>query len=251
MRRPPRRQPEQAPIRQEVLHCTIHFYICANPPPYNIVNAADRSEVMNAIGTVAGGSDAPPARILVVDDDTELRRMLVNYLEQQNLRVLSAGGRAEMTRQFAAREPNLVLLDLKLDKEDGLDLLREIRSSSDVPVIIMTGHRRDEIDRVVGLELGADDYVTKPFGLRELLARVRAVLRRQDAGARSSPERETASGGFQFEHWHLDLRTRRLLKPDGVHVPLTKGEYALLVAFVSAPGRPLTTGILAAGDPRA
>jgi DNA-binding response OmpR family regulator len=195
---------------------------------------------MNPIGTVAGGSETPPARILVVDDDTELRRMLANYLEQQNLRVLSAGGRSEMSRQFAAREPNLVLLDLKLDKEDGLDLLREIRSSSDVPVIIMTGHRRDEIDRVVGLELGADDYVTKPFGLRELLARVRAVLRRQDAGARSTPEREAASGGFKFENWHLDLRTRRLLKPDGVHVPLTKGEYALLVAFVSAPGRPLT-----------
>jgi two-component system OmpR family response regulator len=214
-------------------------YTCAVPFPYRPVSETDRAEDMNAIGTAAG-SDAPPARILVVDDDTELRRMLVNYLEQQNLRVLSAAGREEMTRQFAVREPNLVLLDLKLDKEDGLDLLREIRSSSDVPVIIMTGHRRDEIDRVVGLELGADDYVTKPFGLRELLARVRAVLRRQDAGARSVPEREAAVGGYRFENWHLDLRTRRLLNPDGVHVPLTKGEYALLVAFVSAPGRPLT-----------
>jgi DNA-binding response OmpR family regulator len=194
---------------------------------------------MNAIGAAAGGSDAPPARILVVDDDTELRRMLVNYLEQQNLRVLSAGGREEMTRQFAVREPNLVLLDLKLDKDDGLDLLREIRSNSDVPVIIMTGHRRDEIDRVVGLELGADDYVTKPFGLRELLARVRAILRRHDAG-RLGAERETAAGGFTFEGWHLDRRHRRLLNPDGVQVPLTKGEYALLVAFLMAPGRPLT-----------
>jgi DNA-binding response OmpR family regulator len=194
---------------------------------------------MNSIVSASGGTDAPPARILVVDDDTELRRMLVNYLEQQNLRVLSAAGRDEMSRQFAVREPSLVLLDLKLDKDDGLDLLREIRSNSDVPVIIMTGHRRDEIDRVVGLELGADDYVTKPFGLRELLARVRAVLRRQDL-SRQGVDREAVSGGFRFEGWHLDLRTRRLLNPDSVHVPLTKGEYALLVAFLMAPGRPLT-----------
>jgi two-component system, OmpR family, response regulator len=214
-------------------------YTYAGPVPYAAVDEAARGEVMNSIVSASGGIDAPPARILVVDDDTELRRMLVNYLEQQNLRVLSAAGRDEMSRQFAVREPNLVLLDLKLDKDDGLDLLREIRSNSDVPVIIMTGHRRDEIDRVVGLELGADDYVTKPFGLRELLARVRAVLRRQDL-SRQGADREAVSGGFRFEGWHLDLRTRRLLNPDSVHVPLTKGEYALLVAFLMAPGRPLT-----------
>jgi two-component system, OmpR family, response regulator len=186
----------------------------------------------------ANGELSQP-RILVVDDDGELRRMLVNYLEGQNMRVLSAGSREEMSRQFAAREPNLVLLDLRLDKDDGLDLLREIRSHSDVPVIIMTGHRRDEIDRVVGLELGADDYVTKPFGLRELLARVRAVLRRHDSG-RAASDHDPASGGFKFEGWELDLRNRRLLNPDGAPVPLTKGEYALLVAFLNAPGRPLT-----------
>jgi two-component system OmpR family response regulator len=213
-------------------------YTCADTLPYRALHEADRADVMNPIGSATSG-DAPPARILVVDDDNELRRMLVNYLEQQNLRVLSASGRDEMSRQFAVREPNLVLLDLKLDKDDGLDLLREIRSNSDVPVIIMTGHRRDEIDRVVGLELGADDYVTKPFGLRELLARVRAILRRHDAG-RQGAEREAAAGGFLFDGWHLDLRTRRLLNPSRVHVPLTKGEYALLVAFLMAPGRPLT-----------
>ena len=97
------------------------LYTYADPLPYAEASEADRVEVMNAIGTATGGNEAPPARILVVDDDTELRRMLVNYLEQQNLRVLSAGGREEMTRQFAVREPNLVLLDLKLDKDDGLD----------------------------------------------------------------------------------------------------------------------------------
>jgi two-component system, OmpR family, response regulator len=187
----------------------------------------------------SGATDLSQPRILVVDDDAELRRMLVNYLEGQSMRVLSASNREEMSRQFAAREPNLVLLDLRLDKDDGLDVLRDIRSRSDVPVIIMTGHRRDEIDRVVGLELGADDYVTKPFGLRELLARVRAVLRRHDFG-RAASEHEPASGGFRFEGWELDLRAHRLLNPEGATVPLTKGEYALLVAFLNAPGRPLT-----------
>jgi two-component system OmpR family response regulator len=187
----------------------------------------------------SGAADLSQPRILVVDDDAELRRMLVNYLEGQSMRVLSASNREEMSRQFAAREPNLVLLELRLDKDDGLDVLRDIRSRSDVPVIIMTGHRRDEIDRVVGLELGADDYVTKPFGLRELLARVRAVLRRHDFG-RAASEHEPASGGFRFEGWELDLRAHRLLNPEGATVPLTKGEYALLVAFLNAPGRPLT-----------
>jgi two-component system, OmpR family, response regulator len=190
------------------------------------------------VPSVSGG-DALPARILIVDDDAELRRMLVSYLEQQNMRVTSASGREEMSRHFAVREPSLVVLDLRLDNEDGLDLLREIRSRSDVPVIITTGHRRDEIDRVVGLELGADDYITKPFGPRELLARVRAVLRRHDSG-RAASERGPASGGYRFAGWKLDLRQRCLFNPERAQIPLTKGEYALLVAFLAAPGRPLT-----------
>src|SRR5258708_31412354 len=106
-------------------------------------------------------------------------------------------------------EPNLVILDLRLGQEDGLDLLREIRSRSDVPVIITTGHRRDEIDRVVGLELGADDYITKPFGLRELLARIRAVLRRREAGHAAVP-RHPEKGRRRFGGWQLDRQTRRL-----------------------------------------
>jgi DNA-binding response OmpR family regulator len=163
----------------------------------------------------------------------------MNYLEEQNIRAISASNREEMLRHFSTREPSLVLLDLRLDKEDGLDLLREIRSRYDVPVIIMTGHRRDEVDRVVGLELGADDYVTKPFGLRELLARVRAVLRRHEAGRAVSDEAQSR-GGYRFEGWHVDLRARRLINREGEQVPLTKGEYALLVAFLAAPGRPLT-----------
>src|SRR5262249_39759499 len=136
-------------------------------------------------------------------------------------------------------EPDLIVLDLRLGREDGLDLLREIRSSSDVPVIIITGHRRDDIDRVVGLELGADDYITKPFNLRELLARVRAVLRRFDAG-RARPARDPERRRFRFSGWQLDCKTRRLADPTGSVVALTKGEYGLLLAFLEAPQRPLS-----------
>lgn len=180
-----------------------------------------------------------PTQILVVDDDLSLQRMVVNYLEEHNMRATSVSGQEEMTRHFASSEPSLVLLDLRLGQEDGLDLLREIRSHSDVPVIITTGHRRDEIDRVVGLELGADDYLTKPFGLRELLARIRAVLRRRELG-RATPQRDPARGRLRFGGWQLDRLTRRLTNPEGAPVPLTKGEYSLLTAFLDAPQRPLS-----------
>jgi DNA-binding response OmpR family regulator len=106
-------------------------------------------------------------------------------------------------------------------------------------VIIITGHRRDDIDRVVGLELGADDYLTKPFNLRELLARVRAILRRFDAG-RSGPARDPERGRFRFSGWQLDRRIRQLTDPAGTPVALTKGEYAMLLAFLEAPQRPLS-----------
>src|SRR5215469_5225763 len=178
-------------------------------------------------------------RVLVVEDDPALQRMILAYFEENNIRTLVASGRQEMVNRLGSAQVRLVILDLRLGDEDGLDLLREIRASSDVPVIIITGHRRDEIDRVVGLELGADDYLTKPFSLRELLARVRAVLRRFDAG-RSAPIREPARGRWRFSGWQLDRRTRRLTDPDGAPVALTKGEYALLTAFLDAPQRPLS-----------
>jgi DNA-binding response OmpR family regulator len=185
-------------------------------------------------------ADNRPARIFIVEDDPVMLGMVADYLEQHNMHAVPASGRQEMIRYFAASEPDLVILDLRLGQEDGFDLLREIRSRSDVPIIITTGDRRDEIDRVVGLELGADDYVTKPFSLRELLARIRAVLRRQEAGRvalqRDGPER----GRYKFGGWQLDRRTRRLTDPNGTEVVLTKGEYALLTAFLDAPQRPLS-----------
>ena len=180
-----------------------------------------------------------PARICIVEDDPVMLRMVGDYLEQHNMRAISVSGRQEMARLFAAGEPDLVVLDLRLDQEDGLDLLREIRTRSDVPVIITTGDRRDEIDRVVGLELGADDYLTKPFSLRELLARIRAVLRRREVGRAASP-RDAERGRYRFGGWQLDRRTRRLTDAGGTEVPLTKGEYALLTAFLDAPQRPLS-----------
>src|SRR5262249_3322760 len=150
-----------------------------------------------------GGADRQIC-VLVVEDDPALQRMILNYFMENNIRTLVACDRREMAGQLAGNDVNLVILDLRLGQEDGLDLLRQIRSNSDVPVIIITGHRRDEIDRVVGLELGADDYLTKPFNLRELLARVRAVLRRFEIG-RTAPARDPAGGRFRFGGgWQLD-----------------------------------------------
>jgi two-component system OmpR family response regulator len=201
---------------------------------------SDSITAMEFSGDVPPGEQhRSPTRILVVDDDAAAQHMVASYLEENNFLIATAAGRQEVALQFKAAEPNLVILDLRLGQEDGLDLLREIRADSDVPVIIMTGHRRDEIDRVVGLELGADDYVTKPFGLRELLARIRAVLRRREM-AHAATQRDTGRGRLRFAGWELDRRLRRLTDPNGAVVGLTKGEYALLLAFLDAPRRPLT-----------
>jgi len=190
-------------------------------------------------GTRAGRVYVGWPRVLVIDDDPSTRHVLSNYLEQHEMCVTLASQRQDVVRQFAAGEPSLVILDLPLGHENGFDLLREIRSRSDVPVIITTGHWSDEIDRVVGLELGADDYMTEPSGLRELLARIRAVLRRREP-SRLASQREAARGRCRFGSWQLDRRARRLTNAVGEPVALTKGEYALLLAFLDAPQRPLS-----------
>src|SRR5689334_3671538 len=177
--------------------------------------------------------------IIVVDDDSTLRQMVIRYLEDHDVPTRAASSKEELKRHLEGAEPSLIILDLRLGQDDGLDLLREIRSYSDVPVIITTGHRPDEIDRIVGLELGADDYIIKPFSLRELLARVRAVLRRQEMG-RVARAHEPERGGYRFDGWQLERRNRRLLDPNGTPVALSKGEYALLLAFLEAPQRPLS-----------
>jgi DNA-binding response OmpR family regulator len=176
---------------------------------------------------------------LLVEDDNTLRHLVINYLEDHGIRAVSASRRDEVSGLLARSQPDLVVLDLRLGQEDGLDLLREIRAQSDVPIIITTGQRRDEVDRVVGLELGADDYITKPFGLRELLARIRAVLRRRETG-QANIQREMEKGRCRFGGWQLDRGNRQLTNSAGELVALTKGEYALLIAFLDAPQRPLS-----------
>ena len=182
---------------------------------------------------------ADVGHIVIVDDDAALRQLVTSYLEDQNIPARSVSSRSELNRQLEGTNPSLIILDLRLGQDDGLDLLREIRTHSDVPVIITTGHRPDEIDRIVGLELGADDYIIKPFSLRELLARVRAVLRRQEMG-RAARARDPERGGYRFNGWKLERRGRRLLDSGETPVALSKGEYALLLAFLQAPQRPLT-----------
>jgi DNA-binding response OmpR family regulator len=187
----------------------------------------------------SGGNEHKSHTCLVVEDDGTMRHLVTNYLEDHDIRAVAASRRDEVAALLTRSQPDLVVLDLRLGKEDGLDLLREIRAHSDIPVIITTGHRRDEIDRVVGLELGADDYITKPFGLRELLARIRAVLRRREAG-QAAAQRDAEKGRSKFGSWQLDRRSRRLTNASGEPIILTKGEYALLIAFLDAPQRPLT-----------
>jgi len=177
--------------------------------------------------------------ILVVDDDPAMRDLVGTYLESHNYRVsMAAEGRA-MTRILSGNGVDLVLLDLKLANEDGFELMRGLGTSADVPIIVITGHRRDEADRVIGLELGADDYLLKPFGLRELLARVRAVLRRAEVSERRARQSQKRAR-YRFAGWELDLRTRRLTSPAGATVLLTAGELNLLLAFVRSPQQVLS-----------
>ena len=182
--------------------------------------------------TIASGNGAErkSPTCLVVEDDSTIRHLVTNYLEDHDIRAVSASRRDQVLMLLTRSRPDLVILDLRLGREDGLDLLREIRADSDIPVIIITGHRRDEIDRVLGLELGADDYITKPFGLRELLARIRAVLRRLEAG-QAAAQRDAEKGRCKFGSWQLDRRGRHLTNSSSEPITLTKGEYALLTRF--------------------
>ncbi|RWK43267.1 response regulator [Mesorhizobium sp.] len=177
---------------------------------------------------------AAAKHILVVDDDPEIREMLINYLESENFRVSAVADSRAMSRVFSERPVDLVLLDMRLADEDGFEIMRQLGSPPEAPpIIIITGHRRDEVDRVVGLELGADDYITKPFSLRELLARVRAVLRRSGSTRQQSPGKKPKR--YRFAGWELDMRMRRLSSPAGEATPLTAGEFNLLAAFLQSP----------------
>jgi DNA-binding response OmpR family regulator len=175
------------------------------------------------------------AHVLVVDDEPEIANLLQRYLAGQGYTVSTAEGGVAMRRIMAETEVDLVLLDLGLPGEDGLALMRSLRQTSSVAVIVVTG-RSEQVDRIVGLEVGADDYVTKPFDVRELAARVRSVLRRT-RGKTDPAENSAPLEVARFAGWTLDLAARRLESPQGKVVDLTTGEFELLAALVKSPGR--------------
>ena len=169
--------------------------------------------------------------ILVVDDQQEICDLVREYLSGEGFRVSTANDGAGLREELSRGPVDLVILDLVLPGEDGLQLARELRTQSDIGIIMLTG-RGETVDRIIGLEMGADDYLSKPFHLRELLARVRSVLRR--GGGRGAGERPAgARARVQFSGWSLDLASRELTSPAGEEVRLTTGEYELLAAFVN------------------
>lgn len=178
-----------------------------------------------------------PPHVLALDDDAYVRALLKDFLARHDLRVTAVATGAEMLRVLEQEPVDILLLDLRLNREDGLALARQVREKSSIPIILLTG-KTDEADRVMGLELAADDYVTKPFSPRELVARVRALLRRAQQEA-TAPD-ATEPRAYRFAGWELNLRRRRLTGADGQPVELTNSEFNLLCAFLSAPQRVLT-----------
>jgi len=183
---------------------------------------------------------SPPetAHVLAVDDDPSVRKMIADYLADNEMRVTALASGREIGAVLGRETIDLIVLDLRLPGEDGMQIARELREQSQIPIIMLTG-RKDEADRIMGLELGADDYLTKPFSPRELLARIRALLRR-------SRSHETVADGLQkirayrFAGWELNVRLRRLVAPGGGIVALTNNEFNLLVAFLASPERVLS-----------
>lgn len=178
---------------------------------------------------------SPEGHILIVDDDAEIRRLAGKFLREHGHKVTTAQDAREMREAMKAGPVDLIILDIMLPGTSGLDLCRDIRRTSNVPIIMLTA-RGSDVDRIVGLELGADDYLSKPFNPRELLARIHAVLRRM------RPSDGTVSGGtlLTFAGWTLDTRRRELTNPATVVVDLSTGEYDLLLTFLEHPQRVLT-----------
>lgn len=189
--------------------------------------------------TVAALQDvqpASPSHVLAVDDDATVRALITEYLGQYEFRVTAVpDGRAMQV--LAEQVIDLILLDCKVESEDGMMLARRLREKSAIPIIMLSACR-EEADRVMGLELGADDYLTKPFSPRELLARIRTVLRRRRAEVKQG--RPSGVRAYRFDGWELNLNTRRLMTSEGLPVALSKGEFNLLVALLGAPQRILT-----------
>ena len=189
---------------------------------------------MNALPHVA---PAAPPHVLAVDDDPLIREAIGDYLSSHDFRVTTVADGSSMQAVLDQEVVDLVVLDLKLQLEDGMALARRLRGESAIPIIMLTG-RREEADRVMGLELGADDYLTKPFSPRELLARIRAVLRRRRPEVQQG--RPEGIRAYRFDGWELNLNTRRLKNREGEVVTLSNGEFSLLVVLLGAPNRILS-----------
>ena len=175
--------------------------------------------------------------ILIVDDDREIRDLLSRFLKKHELRIDAAANGREMMQLLSEGRYDLIVLDLMMPGEDGLTLCRKVRNTSRIPIIMLTA-LGEETDRIIGLEMGADDYIAKPFNPRELLARIKAVLRRSDGAIGTDGDLQQQV--LRFANWTLDMTKRELRSPDDVLVPLTAGEYDLLVAFAEHPNRVLT-----------
>ncbi|MGE0736307.1 MAG: response regulator [Alphaproteobacteria bacterium] len=175
--------------------------------------------------------------ILIVDDDREIRSLLSKFLTQHGFRVSAAADGRAMMEVLDGAKIDLVVLDIMLTGEDGLSLCRKLRATSEVPIIMLTA-LSEETDRIVGLELGADDYVTKPFNPRELMARAKAILRR--TGGAPDADEPGDEAIYEFEGWRFDIAKRSLTSPDQIDVQLSGGEFQMLVAFVQHPRRVLS-----------
>lgn len=184
-----------------------------------------------------GWSMSEIPHLLLVDDERSIREPLAQYLTKQGFRVTQAGDAEGARARMAAYAIDLVILDIMMPGEDGLSLCRHIRATSETPVILLTA-RSEETDRIVGLEMGADDYVVKPFSPRELSARIKVILRRVSSGV--AKQHAPESGSFAFAGWVLKTGERVLVDRDGVSVPLSTGEYNLLHALVTRPRAVLT-----------
>jgi two-component system, OmpR family, response regulator len=176
--------------------------------------------------------------ILIVDDHREIRELVSRALAKEGFRVSTAADGRAMHKVLADSRVDLILLDLMLPGEDGLSLCRRLRAESDIPIIMLTA-KGDEVDRVIGLEMGADDYLPKPFGSRELIARIKAVLRR-GRRERANTDQSGRPRRYRFDRWVLDTGARELVRDDGVTVSLSSGEYDLLLAPVERPHRVLS-----------
>jgi two-component system, OmpR family, response regulator len=209
-----------------------------NPASALVVGTMFESAATSESRRIGSASNVALPHVLVVDGDPAVRELIAGYMNDNDIRVSAAANGGEMTAALNALAINLIILEVRMPGDDGMQVARSIREQSTLPLIVVS-QRHDEADRVMALELGADDYLTKPFSCRELLARIRALLRRAGAFV-SATGRRADVRAYRFDGWELNVGSRKLTSPAGQRVPLTKGEFSLLSAFLASPLRVMT-----------